>query len=56
MTWWITVITVHILSVIIGRCWDDMIKPDNELGIHPLGMFAVGLLLVMFLGGTLNGF
>lgn len=54
MAWYVTFVSVMILSFIMGREWESIKSPDNELGIAPLGMFAMSLLVIMFLGSFIN--
>lgn len=54
MAWYVTFISVMTLSFIMGREWDSIKNPENELGIAPLGMFAMSLLVIMLLGSFIN--
>lgn len=54
MAWYVTFVSVMVLSFIMGREWDNIKEPDNELGIAPLGMFAMSLLIIMFLGSFIK--
>lgn len=56
INWIITFLAVSVLSFIMGASWEGMRNDPEDWGKPTFIGIAFATLLVIFLGGTLNGY